>query len=171
MNIVLGAVTRTEFEVLKETTEMMKDNVEKNIDWFYGSLALMIAVTGFGLFAVVQKAIRDGVERGIEETNKSIKNLIDERQPFRYFKSDGNIMNGKFLIPGFALMGFSKENFVSLSIINSNGQVLYTADTVKINDGELIEIDFSQYPDYFKVYYSIIWISEDYLKLKQTEVN
>ena len=165
MFIILGTVSRTEFEVLRETTEMMKDNLEKNIDWFYSSLAIMIAVTGFGIFAVVQKAIRDGVEKGIEKTNKSIKELIHERQPLRYANGSGNVLNGKFIIPGFAYKGFSKENFVSLSIINSNGQVLYTADTIMINDENIIEVNLDRYPDYDNVYYSIVWINKDYLKL------
>lgn len=165
MYFILGAVSRTEFEILRETTEMMKDNLEKNIDWFYSSLAIMIAVTGFGIFAVVQKAIRDGVEKGIEETNKSIKELIDERQPIRFVKGSGNTFNGKFIIPAYSFMGFSKENFINLSIINKHGQVLYTADTITINDKNVIEVNLSQYPDHYYVYYSIIWISEDYMKL------
>ncbi|QLQ21957.1 MAG: hypothetical protein HZT42_06135 [Paracoccaceae bacterium] len=76
MYFILGTVSRTEFEILRETTEMMKDNLEKNIDWFYSSLAIMIAVTGFGILLSFKKQFEMEWRKVLKKQTRVLKNLL-----------------------------------------------------------------------------------------------
>lgn len=180
MTLTSGLVSRSEFELLKATTEMLKDNVEKNIDWFYSVFGLIIAATGVSLYFLVKHLVKAGIDKGtqeskqtikdnleqskqslkesLEETKRTIEEKIIAHQPFGYVKGKDRIYGGKFRLNGYGLADFTTDNLINLSISNDEGRLLYTAEALSKIDEKIIEVDFSGYSDGYPINFVVVWI-------------
>jgi hypothetical protein len=169
MRLVLSTVTRSEFDSLKDTMQMFKDNVEKNIDWFYASLAIIVTVLLVGLFFLVSDSIKRGIEKGIINTNNNLLSMIkNEKQLYTANGNASALGSGVFIISG--LINFSPDKFVSLLVYKKvNGEVIpYKLE--KIVDGTItITVNPQLLKDYDKdgnvisdglIHWTLVWLKE-----------
>ncbi|MTH32976.1 hypothetical protein GL282_09755 [Veillonella dispar] len=163
MNTFLEVATNPEFDSLKDTMQMYQDNINNNITWFYSSLAIILAVLIVGLVFLVRNSISQGIEKGIEKTHKKIEGLVADKRELICVSGSATVsVNHENLMQVFNLWGLSKQNFVSLSIINKHGQVCdyHSLELKEINNIKGFDVKITDYDperDGSFLYYNIVW--------------
>lgn len=156
------------FEALKETVDIFHQTIEKNIDWFYAALAIILTVLIVGLIFLVRTSVSIGIEKGIAKTHKKLELLIKESQPLRQ-ASGNNVVSPTHtdLLQVHGLLEINKLNFIALTVVNKDGRVFEYKDLEIMDGGFSVRIvDYNPKTDGGLLYWSIVWRNDVYFSEK-----